>query len=534
MKEIIFNEGQLNRFTKKQIIELFLSQQEQLQKQTTQLEELNRKFDLICEQLTMSRTDRFAQKTEKFDYDQLTLCFNEAEVTIETDCAEEPLIEEVIPAYKRKKRPKGKRDEDLSGLPVREEYHELSEKQLSELFPNGYRRLPDRIYKKLDFHPATFEVIEHHVAYYSAKNEDKIISAERPSEILKNSIVTPSLLAAVLNFKYVNAMPLYRLEQEFKRNDIHISRQTMSSWVIKSSERYLSLLYDRMHQQIYQGPVIHADETPVKVKRDGRDTMCNSYMWVYRTGTKDGQQPVILYEYQKTRNSSHPAEFLKGYEGTIVCDGFEAYHKIARENAHITVAGCWTHARRKYVQICKALGKKASKGSLAEAAVAQIGAIYHTDNSLDGYEPEQRKKRRKEQVSPLVDAFFSWVRSNIGSVGTGSALYNAMQYSLNQERYLRAFLDDPLVPLDNNNAEIAIRSFCVGRNNWHVIDTVNGAKASAMIYSITETAKANQLKPYEYLKYLLIEIPKHMEDRNLDFLEELLPWSEHLPTECKK
>lgn len=110
----------------------------------------------------------------------MTLCFNEAEVTIETDCAEEPLIEKVIPAYKRKKRPKGKRDEDLSGLPVREEYHELSEKQLSELFPNGYRRLLDRIYKKLDFHPATFEVIEHHVAYYSAKNEDKIISAERP------------------------------------------------------------------------------------------------------------------------------------------------------------------------------------------------------------------------------------------------------------------------------------------------------------------------------------------------------------------
>ena len=434
MKEIIFNEGQLNRFTKKQIIELFLSQQEQLQKQTTQLEELNRKFDLIYEQLTMSRTERFSQKTEKLDYEQLTLCFNEAEVTIKTDSAEEPLIEEVVPAYKRKKRPKGKREEDLSGL-------------------------PDRIYKKLDFHPATFEVIEHHIAYYSAKNEDKIVSAERPAEILKNSIVTPSLLAAVLNFKYVNAMPLYRLEQEFQRNDIHISRQTMASWVIKSSERYLSLLYDRMHQQICQGPVIHADETPVKVKKDGRDTMCNSYMWVYRTGTKDGQQPVILYEYQKTRNSSHPAEFLKGYVGTVVCDGYEAYHKIARENEDITVAGCWTHARRKYAQICKALGKKASKGSLAEAAVAQIGAIYHTDNSLDGYEPEQRKTLRKEQVSPLVDAFFAWVRSNISSVGTGSALYKAMQYSLNQERYLRVFLDDPLIPLDNNHAEIAIRSF---------------------------------------------------------------------------
>lgn len=534
MKEITFNEGQLNRFTKKQIIELFLSQQEQLQKQTIQLEELNRKFDLIYEQLTMSRTDQFARKTEKLDYEQLTLCFNEAEVTIGSDTAEEPLIEEVVPAYKRKKRPAGKREEDLSGLPVRKEYHELSEDELQDLFPNGYRRLPDRIYKKLEFHPATFEVIEHHIAYYSAKNEDRIISADRPAAILKNSIVTPSLLAAILNFKYVNAMPLYRLEQEFERNEIHISRQTMANWVIRSSERYLSLLYDRMHQEIYRGPVIHADETPVKVKKDGRDTMCNSYMWVYRTGTRDGQQPVILYEYQKTRNSIHPAEFLKGYTGTVVCDGFEAYHKISRENEDIRIAGCWTHARRKYAQICKSLGKKASKGTLAEAAVAQIGAIYHTDNSLSGYDREQRKVQRKKQVSPLVDAFFAWVRSNIDSVGSGSAIYKAMNYSLNQEKYLRTFLDDPLVPLDNNNAEIAIRSFCVGRNNWHVIDTVNGAKASAMIYSITETAKANQLKPYEYLKYLLTEIPKHMEDTDLGFLEDLLPWSEQLPAECKK
>lgn len=139
------------------------------------------------------------------------------------------MIEEVVPAYKRKKRPSGKREEDLSGLPVRKEYHELSEDELQSLFPNGYRRLPDRIYKKLDFHPATFEVIEHRIAYYSAKNEDRIISADRPAEILKNSIVTPSLLAEILNFKYVNAMPLYRLEQEFERNEIHISRQTMAN-----------------------------------------------------------------------------------------------------------------------------------------------------------------------------------------------------------------------------------------------------------------------------------------------------------------
>ena len=203
MKEIIFNEGQLNRFTKEQIIELFLSQQEQLQKQTTQLEELNRKFDLIYEQLTMSRTDRFAQKTEKFDYDQLTLCFNEAEVTIETDCAEEPLIEEVIPAYKRKKK-----DRKENVMKICQDFQ--SGKNIMNFLKNSFLSCSKMdigdfqtgFIKKLDFHPATFEVIEHHVAYYSAKNEDKIISAERPSEILKNSIVTPSLLAAVL--KHLN------------------------------------------------------------------------------------------------------------------------------------------------------------------------------------------------------------------------------------------------------------------------------------------------------------------------------------------
>ena len=192
-------------------------------------------------------------------------------------------------------------------------------------------------------------------------------------------------------------MPLYRLEQEFERNEIHISRQTMANWVIRSSERYLSLLYDRMHQEIYRGPVIHADETPVKVKKDGRDTMCNSYMWVYRTGTKDGQQPVILYEYQKTRNSIHPAEFLKGYAGTVVCDGFEAYHKISRENKDIRIAGCWTHARRKYAQICKSLGKKHLKEHLrklqlprSERFITQITVFLDMTKNNGKYEEKNR------------------------------------------------------------------------------------------------------------------------------------------------
>lgn len=537
-----YTEKELTKYSKDALIGLFLSGQQlnhqlletcTLQKQ--QLEALNRKMDLLIEQVSLSKQQRFGRSTEKIDWEgQLTLCFNEAEVTIENKVIGEPVMEDVCKKNYRRKKSIGKREEDLKDIPVTVINHTLSDKELKDTFGEKWRRLPDEIYKRLTFKPAKFEVEEHHIAVYCGKDNQTIIKADRPVDLLRNSIVTPSLEAAILNYKYINAMPLYRLEKEFARNDVKISRQVMANWTIKCAERYLSLLYDRMHKELLGCHVIQADETPVSVTKDGRKAGSKSYMWVYRTGKMNHASPIILYEYQRTRNSSHPKEFLKGYQGTIVTDGYQAYHKLANENEDITIAGCWSHARRRFANVVKTLGKEAAKGTLAYDALKQIALIYKTDNELLELTPEEHVHRRQLLVKPQVEAFFQWLNTHRLEVPSQSETGKGITYCINQEKYLKAFLDNGNVPLDNNATENAIRGFCIGKKNWRLIDTINGAKASAIIYSIAETSKANNLKPYQYFKYLLEEIPKHMEDRDLCFLDDLLPWSDTLPTECKK
>ena len=532
MEKEKFTRQQLNNLDKDMLITLLLSMQEQLMQQTSAIEKLT-------EQIALMNTRAFAKKSEKLltDDSQLNFfseIFNEAESLVSEQTGVEPDADTVIvPAHKRRKR-KGKLDEDLSDLPVKVVEHTLPDKELNERFPEGYSRLPDEVYRKLELIPAVFEVHEHHIAVYRGKN-GKIVRAEHPKEMLDGSIATPSLVSAIINGKYTNAVPLYRQEQEFGRNDVNISRQTMSNWVITVAERYISLVYDRLKEEIIKSPVVHADETPVTVIRDGREGMHKSYMWVYRSGTMCGAKQAAVYEYQKTRKADAAGEFLKGFEGTLVCDGYQVYHTLeCREDTKFEVAGCWTHARRPFAQVVKSLGEKQAAGTVAMEALMQIQTIYHTDNQLQKLPPVERKKRRKLLVKPLVDAFFKWCKEKEGKVAPSSETAKGIQYCLNQEKYLRVFLTDPQIPLDNNLAERAIRPFCVGKKNWKMIDTVHGAQASAMLYSIVETAKANELNIYQYFKHLLTEIPKHMDDKNLDFIDDLLPWSKALPEICRK
>lgn len=207
---------------------------------------------------------------------------------------------------------------------------------------------------------------------------------------------------------------------------------------------------------------------------------------------------------------------------------------MEKERDNLKIAGCWSHARRKYADVVKALGKDKATDTLAYQALKQISAIYKIEEDLTKLTPEERVKRRQLSVKPLVEAFFAWIRKNRDKVPPKSETGKGFTYCLNQEKYLKVFLEDGMVPADNNAAEQAIRGFCIGKANWHMIDTINGAKASAIIYSIAETAKANSLKPYNYFEYLLTEIPKHLEDTSLDFMKDLLPWSESLPSECRK
>ncbi len=528
-----YTEEKLNSFDKETLIQLFLSQQEQL-------ENIDHNLQLVLEQLADLKRHRFGRSSERHESDEQIsfmevdgkiVFFNESEAVAAEDDGAEP---ETVPRRKPKKK-QGKREEDLDGLPVVVIEHSMTEEELAARFgEGGFKQLPDEVYRRYGFTPAKVEVEEHHVKVYAGKKTDEIVKAPHPESLLRGSLVSPSLEAAVMNAKYVNAVPLYRQEQEFERYGLHISRQNMANWTIQCADRYLAVLYDYLHEKMYGYHVLQADETPVLVNKDGRPAGSKSYMWVYRTGRMYTDRQIVLYEYQRTRNASHPREFLKDFSGICVTDGYQVYHTIENEREDLKIAGCWSHARRRFDEAVKALPKAKQKDSRAYLALTMIQAIYREEKQLKELSAQERQDRRQLSVKPLVEAYFTWVRENLPKVPQKSKTWEGFNYSLSQEKYLKVFLDDGEVPMDNNAAEQSVRGFCIGKKNWVMIDTVAGAKSSAIIYSIAETAKANNLKPYDYFEYLLAEIPKHLDETDRGFLDDLLPWSPDLPENCLK
>ena len=536
-----YTEEQLNKLDKELLVQLFLGLQDQMEGLTRQTQALNDKMQLMMEQLVLSKKSRFGRSSEKMEepgqirfmeVDGEIVFFNEAEAVCGLDAPEPDSLELQQP---KKKKQAGKREADLAGLPVRRIDHYLSEKELAAEFgEKGWKQLPDAISRCYRFVPAKVEVEEHHVGVYSSKTDDRMVKAPHPKKLLPGSLVSPSLAAAVLNGKYVNAVPLYRLEKEFERYGLAITRQNMANWVIRLGESCFGPLYDYLHTLLYRYPVIQADETPVLVNKDGRPAGSKSWMWVYRSGCLYQKEQVILYEYQKTRNASHPRKFLKDYNGICVTDGYQVYHTLEKEKEDLKIAGCWVHCRRKFEEALEVIPKELRKQSVLDLLMNQIRAIYREEGKLSGFSADERVEKRQLVVKPLVDAFFAYVKQNSGRVPKSGKAREAFTYALNQEPYLRVFLENGNVPMDNNASERAIRGFCIGKKNWEMIDTVHGASASAIIYSISETAKANGLKPYEYFEYLLTEIPKHQDESSTDFLVDLLPWSEKLPEYIRK
>lgn len=536
-----FTEEQLNTLDKSFIVNLFLQLQDQNDKLSGEVQELNKKMEVLIEQITLANKNRFGRSSEKtmdtsqicfMEVDGTIVFFNEAEAISDLD-AEEPDTLENKPA--RKPKTVGKKEADIKDLPVNIINHYLTDEELvAEFGENGWKQLPDAISKHYRLIPAKVEIDEHHVGVYASKTDDRIIKADHPKALLHGSLVSPTIAAAIMNGKYVNAVPLYRLEQEFSRYGLAITRQNMANWMIRLGESYLAVLYDYLHKKLYDYHVIQADETPVLVNHDGRSAGSKSYMWVYRSGHLYTDKQIVLYDYHKTRNSSHPREFLSNYSGICVTDGYQVYHTIEKECEDLQIAGCWVHAKRKFDEALTVIPKAHRNKSDAFLVIKQIQAIYREEGKLNELSSEERLTQRQLVIKPLVDALFAYLKKMEPTVPASGQLRKAYTYILNQEKYLRVFLEDGEVPIDNNASERAIRGFCIGKKNWQMIDTINGAHSSAIIYSIAETAKANSLKPYDYFVYLLEEIPKHMDQEDRTFLEDLLPWSEKLPEEIRK
>ena len=536
MADIYFTEEQLKSLPMDSLVSMVMILQ------NNQIEQKHA-IDQLTEQIRLMNQRQYGRKTEQksslYEQLQLDIAFNETEVTADEETESEPEIEKVVV----RKRPKGKKEDSLKKIiNRREEYITLSETELKEKYgEKGWKRLPDQIVTKLEHIPACFEVVTYHIAVYAPKRDDSeqsIIRAPKPAELWEGSIVTPTLLSSIMTAKYLNAMPLYRQEQMYKANDVNISRRTMASWIIRSYERYLKYFYQAMKEQMMKQTILHADETPFEVSKDGRSAGSKSYMWVYCSGEEEGLAKIVLYDYCHTRGAENAQRFLKDYSGTLITDGYQVYHKLANDEPdRFVVAGCWAHTKRKFTEILKSAGKsKSSCYTIASKAEKRIQKIYHEDNKLKELSPEERTKARQEKIKPLVDEFFTYIKTidNTNILTKESATGKAITYALNQEEFLRVFLKDGRLPMDNNEAERKIRGFTIGRKNWVMIDTKSGAEASAAIYSIVETAKANNLKIYDYLTYLLTELSKNLQDLNTEVPERLLPWSSELPSNVRK
>ena len=511
------------------------------------LDKLETDYENLMEQICLANKQRFGRRTEKLEdiAGQLSF-FNEAEANCD-ETALEPTIEEVVEGMLQKpRRPKkkGQREEDLRDFPQEEVPHDVSQKQLTDTYGEGnYKSMPDEIFWQLRFEPAKWIAEKHIVKVYvgtDGLHQDEFLRGDHPATLFRGSIATPSLEAAIINTKYVNCNPLDRISREFQTNGLNLSKQTMSNWTVWSAERYFLPVYNLMKQQQLAAHVNQSDETPVEVIHDGRSAGSQSYMWVHITGELSPVPKVIVYEYQKTRHSDHPKEYYKDFKGILMTDGLSQYHKTARELDGLTNANCFTHARRDYADAVKAIGKgnaEAIRSSIGYKALTRIGAIYKLEGALKDLSPEERLKERQTSIKPLVEEYFAWVKQVLAdktALPKGKAA-QGLQYSINQEEYLKVFLTDGEVPIDNSASERALRNFTVGRKNWVTINTVRGAQASAIIYSITETARANDLNVYYYIRYLLSCLPSLI-DKNgnveQSMLEPLMPWSKTLPADC--
>lgn len=535
----VYTEEQLHQMSSDELIPLFLSLQE---KQG----EVERTLQIVLEQLADLKRHRFGRSTERlddipgqlsiFDHEAGEFCFNEAEMIADasSDESDDSVGEGTAPP-KRGTKKKGKRDADLKNLTVRIVPHTLSEEELNAFFGDeAYKKLPDEIQKVIIRIPAQTYIEEHHIEVYSGKESETMIKADHPHKLLRGSLVSSSLMSDSMTEKFVNATPYYRQEQNFEREGIPVTRQDLASWTIKIAKRYLAQIYMLMRLKLFTVHIIHADETPFLVNKDGRPAGVKSYMWVYRTGSMSAGPPVVIYEYQKTRKADHPLEFLKDFKGICVTDGYEVYHSIEKKRQELEIAGCWSHARRRFDEAIKALPKNKRYDTIAGKALSMIKLIFEEESKLKNLTPDERLDIRREKIEPMVNAYFKWLKENRHKVMNGTKTASGIDYCLNQESYLRVFLSDGDVPMHNNPAEQAIRPFCIGKKNWEFCDTPSGAEASAIVYSIIETAKANGLRPFYYLDHVLSVMAEHQKDENKDYLNDLLPWSDKLPKVCYK
>ncbi len=488
---------------------------------------LKAQLQYLMEQLKLTRRRQFGASSEKSEYDQINL-FNEAEMFCEP-LAAEPALTEVTRHYRKKQRTvNGKLPEDL---PVETVEHKLPDDGQACPVCEGAMHVMGKevVRRDLKLIPAKAVIVEHVRYTYACRNCEKndiivpIVKAPMPRPVIKGSFAAPETVAHLMVQKFVMGVPLYRQEQEWKRQGIMLNRQTMCNWLIRCAEEWLEPVYNALKRKLLLHQVLHADETILQVLREpGKSAQSKSYMWVYRT-SGDAERPIILLEYQPGRKAEYPKAFLGGWCGYLHTDGYYAYHKLPDD---IVVVGCLAHARRRFDAALKALPQKARDNSGPLIGKRYCDRLFAIERELAMLSPEERHLKRQELSKPVMEEFRSWMLS-LGELAK-NAFQNAVSYTLGQWEYLERYLLDGRLEISNNRAERSVKPFVIDRKNFLFAVTPAGATASSVIFSICETAKENGLNPYDYLAFLFKSLPNNAEAS----IDDFLPGGRLVPDSC--
>ncbi len=500
---------------------LLIKKNSHIEQIQTDKERLQIENNRLQEQLNLAIARRYAASSEKIPVNQFRL-FDEAEV--ETDDALFPLSNDdndttTVAAHTRKKKTGRKPLPD--NLPRMDVVHDLSEAaRICEHDGNTLKEIGEVVSEQLDIIPAKIQVIRHIRKKYACECGRCIKTAPMPNQPIPKSLASPGLLAHITVSKYQDALPLYRQEQILQRIGVDIPRATLANWMIQSGQRIQPII-NLLRERLLGYDILQMDETTVQVLDEpDKKAQSKSYLWVQRGGPPE--TPVILFDYDASRSQAVPLRLLDGFKGMIQTDGYAGYNAVVNQN-NLVHLGCWAHARRKFTEAVKAQGKgknKNKKTGKAQRGLAFIQNLYKIEKMLLGLSAENRLTERQQQSQPILNKFKHWLDESIITVPPQSAVGKALHYLNNEWDKLVRYTQDGRYLMDNNLAENAIRPFVIGRKNWLFSKSVKGVKASANLYSLIETAKANGLEPYAYLRILFAELPKAT---TVEEIENLLP-----------
>ena len=492
--------------------------------------ELKKQNEWLLEQLRVIRNKQFGSSSEKASeevLEQLSLLFDEAEVY----AAEEEAPSTVeIRSHARKRKSGSVRDILPEDIEVVETEHTLGEDerqcpQCGEVM----QAIGVEVRETLELIPA--KAVLHRDIYTTyacdncKRNDISTPVLETPKEpaLVPGGYASPEAVAHIAVQKFVMGSPLYRQEQEWNRQGVMLSRQTMSNWLVGCSVDWFMPICKQLHKQLVRHDLLHADETELQVlHEDGKSSQSKSYMWLYRT-SGDAQTPIVLYDYQPGRGQEYPKKFLAGFHGYLQTDGYSGYHGLEG----VKHVGCWAHARRKFDEAQKAM-PKGKRSPTAQQGVAYCSQLFQLEEQFRDFTPEERKQQRLEKAKPVLDAMLAW--ANTRNAAPKSKLGIALNYLKNQWLYLTAYLLDGRIELSNNRAERSIKPFVISRKNFLFANTAGGAQASAAIFSLIETAKENGLDPYRYLVWVLREAPRRAMN-DLAWAASLTP--QNAPGDCR-